>query len=362
MMSREVIGHDQVKCDLAVAAYTHFMMCAKAEAHGGQVRTRQNTLLVGPTGCGKSYLLKTLAKVLRVPLIYISCAEIAPCGYKGRDMSEWVKSISNRIFDEDDVRTQPTVVIWDEIDKLRDDGSLQGSYKSTVQKEMLTYLDGCLCGIDNELDSSQIFNLACGAFVGLDEIRQPESNKPVIGFQQPYAQSHSKDRMQPLLPLVPEHLVRYGFTPEFVGRFSNLASLEAPDHATMRRILCEAENNPLAEKKQLFAIHSIRLELTDDAIDEVIDMAVAHATGARSLRLILDKLFKQTEFHLPEMAARGVSSVVYDCDAVTGKSPPAERTECGARPLETLQQIREKAGSYANWKKPQTDSDILSIW
>jgi ATP-dependent Clp protease ATP-binding subunit ClpX len=352
LLSRRVVGHDQAKRDIAVAAYNFLMGCARADMYGEDLQP-ENLLAVGPTGCGKSLIFKTLGDALRVPVHYISCPNIAPCGYKGQDLSQHLDTISRSVVFED--ITHPTIVVWDEADKLADDGSLQGSYRRTVQQDFLTYLGGAMCGSDLDLDSSRVLNIFAGAFVGLDDIRDAD-RKPVIGFRSPIA-----DGLKKLPPLCPEDLIAFGMIPEFIGRFSRLTSLDPLDSRTMRRILTEAEGNVLARRKAFFATHGIRLELTDDAIDTVVALAIAHPTGARSLRLILDQTLRGVEHCLPDLAEMGVTSLVYDREAVMGNAPPTERT-CGAKPsLEPLVELRQKAASYARPKKPPAGPADLGI-
>ena len=358
MLSKRVIGHEKAKRDLATAAYNHFLNCAKHEVEGTPLSVAdQNTLIAGPSGCGKSLLLKTLGQVLRVPVIHIPCTNVSPNGYKGMDLTQWISRISRRLVDVDDARTQPAIVVLDEVDKLRDDGSLQGSYRRTTQQDFLTYLDGALCGDDSEMDAAQILNIACGAFVGLDEIRQASVKRPVIGFRPHVEEPNSGNHTQGLPQLCPDDLIRFGFIPEFVGRFANITALDSLDGGTMRRILCEAEDNILARKKNLFDLHGIGLELTDDAISEVVAMALKNATGARSLRLILDKLFKEMEYRLPELAQLGVTSLVYDRETVRGTASPTQRIGSEFRPLADLLRARQKAGSYADWKMKPRESE-----
>lgn len=352
-LSRRVIGHDQAKRDIAVAAYNFLMGCARMDMCGGELQT-ENLLAVGPTGSGKSLLVRTLGEELGVQVFYYPCTSIAPNGYKGMDLTEHLDAISRSVVDED--YTRPTIVVWEEADKISDNGSLQGSYKRTIQQDFLTYLEGTMCGSELDLDSSRILNIFCGAFVGLDEIRDAD-RKPVIGFR-----SLGYHGTKKLPPLCPEHLIAYGLIPEFVGRFSRLTSLDPLDSKMMRRILTEAEGNVLARRKAFFAVHGIRLELTDDAIDTVVAIAIAHPTGARSLRLILDQTLQGVEHRLPDMAHQGVTALVYDREAVMGHALPAERT-CGETlSLDSLYELRRKAATYARRRKPPAESADLGIF
>lgn len=359
LLSKHVVGHEQAKQDIAVAAYNYLLSCARSDMQGGKIETENHLMLVGPSGCGKSLLFRTLGQILKVPLFYFPCTNIAPFGYKGQDLTQHLDAISRSVVDED--YTHPVIVVWDEVDKLSDDGSVQGSYRRTVQQDFLTYLDGTMCGSDLDLDSSRILNFACGAFAGLDEIRD-SSRKPVIGFKSSEDDLIVGSGAKMLPPLCPEHLIEYGMIPEFVGRFSRLSSLEPLDSAAMRRILLEAESNVLSRRKAFFALHGIRLELTDDAIDAVMTMAMHHLTGARSLGLILDQVLKEVEHRLPDLAQQGVTSLVYDREAVLGHASPTERTCAKKVSLDSLFELRRKAASYTKRRKPPADSADLGIF
>lgn len=357
LLSRYVAGQDQAKRDIAVAAYNHLMACARADIEGGRVMSDNHVLLVGPTGCGKSLLLETLGHILQVPVYQIDCANLSPHGYKGRDLSQHIESLVSKLVAED--YTHPAIVVWEEVDKLRDDGSLAGSYRTMAQSDALRFLDGALCGNDLDLDASRILSIACGAFEGLDEIRDT-SRIPVIGFRSHGLEFDSACRPNALPPLCPEDLVRYGMMPEFVGRFARLAMLEALDAGTMRRILVETDGNVLSRRKAFFALHGVRLEFTDSAIDEVVAMALVHPTGARSLRLIFDQVLSGIEHRLPELAAHGVTSLVYDSAAVRGNTPPIERGGGEPNVPELLMEVRRKAATYGTTKLLKNKTLILA--
>lgn len=360
LLSKRVIGQDQAKQSIAVAVYQHFINCARSDLLGGRVEPDNNVILLGPTGCGKSQLLRSLGEILEVPMFTIPCTNITPNGYKGRDLVQHLDSVAEIIVT--DGFTQPSIVVWDECDKLSiyghgeaDFAASANVYRRMTQMDFLVYLDGAKCGSDGELDSSRILNIAIGAFNGMDLIRNPRA-KPVVGFHQAGVSTRTT-----LLPVAPEHLITYGLIPEFVGRFSRLATLDPLDHGTMRRIITEAEGNVMARRKEFFALHGVRLEITDDAIDALVSSAVAQGTGARALRLVIDRMLRGVEHRLPEMAASGVNALIYDRDAVLGLSAPIEHSGKPAHPAQ-LFKIRRRAACVLRKASHDRRGDDLGIF
>lgn len=237
-LSRHVIGHESAKRTLAVACYNHFLQCACSD----RVCADNHVLIAGPSGCGKSAMIEALGGILHVPILQIDCAVLSPTGYKGRDLNQIIESLEERFVDGD--RTRPGILVWEEIDKLRDDGFQAGSYRALVQCDALRLLEGAFCGSEGNLDASRILNIGCGAFIGLDDIRD-SGRKSVIGFGNPAGGKLATRLAEPLPPVLPEHFVQFGLMPEFVGRFSRLATLEPLDAPAMRRVLVEAEGGVL---------------------------------------------------------------------------------------------------------------------
>ncbi len=338
LLNKRVIGHEQAKRTIAVAVYQHLINCAKSDTIGGRVEAENHVLLVGPTGSGKSLLFRTLGEVLKIPMFYVPCTNIAPNGYKGKDLAQHLASIADDIVHGS--FTRPAIVIWDEVDKLslyNNNDSVAAIYKHMTQMDFLTYLDGTNCGDNNQMDSSRILNISCGAFPDLNQIRKPKP-KPIMGFH--VGDLSSNEILQPLCP---EHLIRYGLIAEFVGRFARLAELDPLDRKVLRRILTDAEGNVLARRKEFYAVHGIRLEVTDDAIDEIVTKSLAHGTGARSLRLVVDQVFRPIEHKLPDMAEEGVTALVIDKNAVLGISEPIEHKNDLPNTNRTLLELREIA-------------------
>ncbi len=364
-LDRFVIGHDVAKKMLSVACYNHFLQVAAADLAGGseRVHTDNHTIIAGPSGCGKSAMIEALG-FLGIPVLQIDCANLSPHGYKGRDLSQYYDFFAEKLSDEDS--TRPAIVVWEEIDKLCGYGGsagvdhAAGQYRAMVQAEALRFLDGAICGSEGNLDASKILSIGCGAFSGLDEIRSPDC-KSEIGFGKIDRSRSVAGRIESLPVLLPEHLVQYGLLPEFVGRFSRVAALAPLDAISMRKVLVDAESSVLRRKIIFFGLHGVRLSYTQDAIDELVSMAMTHPTGVRSLRLVLDRVLGEAEYRLPDSAAQGVIEISLDRQAVRGEVPPVERRADDGRTPESLLAVRKRAGCYRGKIDP-SQKDDLSIW
>jgi ATP-dependent Clp protease ATP-binding subunit ClpX len=353
MLDKKVVGQIEAKRTLAVAAYNHFLFCALAEVSNWPVEPT-SVLLLGPTGSGKSHLLKILRECLKVPTVYVSCTGLTQNGYKGVNVNDVLERLENELLD--DSRTQPAMVVWDEVDKLRELPATHPVVSSGVQQDLLTYLDGTRCGKSGLLDSTRFLNVACGAFVGLDKLRKRRDSAPRIGFVQQSAQSDLEESMEPLST---RHLIDYGLIPEFVGRFSSITELAQLDAITLRKILTEAEGNPLAVKKRMFEIHGVELRVTDCALDELIARAAKMETGARSLKRVIHATLGRYDRRLPEMAARGVTSLTVTAETIRGEKPAIQTTALDPKDLPLLLELRKRAGAYTVWKKKPKEE---SVW
>jgi ATP-dependent Clp protease ATP-binding subunit ClpX len=355
MLDRKVIGQIEAKRTLAVAAYNHFLFCSLAELTGSPVEPT-SVLLIGPTGSGKSHLLRTLRECLGIPMIYLTCTGLTQNGYKGINVNEVLERLEHELLD--DYRTQPAIVVWDEVDKLREHPHLNHHPVSSrgVQQDLLTYLDGTCCGKSGQLDSSRFMNVACGAFVGLEDLRKRHGTGPQIGFATTAVPTDPEEYLEPLST---QHLIDYGLIPEFIGRFATITELVPADNMMLRRILTDAEGNPLASKKRLFELHGIELKITDCALDELIARAAKMGTGARSLKRVLQNTLGRYDCRLPELAAKGVLSLTITAETVRGEKPAMRVTSRELKDLTQLIALRKHAGVYSLWKKRSMEG---SVW
>jgi ATP-dependent Clp protease ATP-binding subunit ClpX len=354
ILDRKVIGQVAAKRDLSVAAYNHFLACAYSDIQGGPVENAAHAILIGPTGCGKSHLLKTLRECLGVPMFYVSCTGLTQNGYKGTNINEVLERLEQQLLDEE--HTQPAIVVWDEVDKLRELPNHHPFASRGVQQDLLTFLDGTTCGKSGQMDSSRFLNVACGAFVELDQMRKQKRSSQ-IGFLAPPSKEPSLELIE---SLTTQHLIDYGLIPEFIGRFASVTELDPLNSETLRMILCKAEGSVMVQKRHLFELHGISLEFTDEALDEMVTKALKMRTGARSLKRILESTLDGIDHRLPDLAALGVSSIVVTAETVRGEKPATEKITAGDRPLCRLHDLRQRAGDYGLWKKKSAVTE--PIW
>ena len=343
-LDRHVIGHAEAKRMIATASYDHLMQCAETDLMGGKVWPDNHSVVAGPSGCGKSAMIRGLGDFLRIPVLEIDCTSLSPNGYRGRNFNHILDDFETKLVDGG--VTMPALVIWEEIDKLKITGGESGIYREMLQADTLRFLEGAICGEAGTLDSSRLLNIACGAFVGLERIMNPDSN-PRIGFATESGVIGSSIVRRSRERLQPEHLVAFGLIPEFVGRFSRFVALDPINRSVMRRIITEAQSSVLTRKIANFALHGVRLVFDDGAIDVVADMAVAHPTGARSLRMILGRVLADWEFQLPILANAGVCEIRFDAQSVRGNGTPTVTRNPSQKASESLIHARRKAGTYA---------------
>jgi ATP-dependent Clp protease ATP-binding subunit ClpX len=353
LLDQKVIGQTTAKRTLAVAAYHHFLACAQSELTGRLVEPTA-LLLIGPTGCGKSHLLRTL-RCLGVPMIQVNCTSLTANGYKGTNVNEVLERLESELLE--DGRTQPAIIHWEEFDKIRQLPAHHPFNSRGVQEDLLTFLEGTLCGRTGQLDSSRFMNVASGAFVELEKVRKPQIIQSGIGFHATFDQA---DPATTPGPLTTEHLTDYGLIPELIGRFGSITELDPPDATTLRHILTHAGDNPIVNKRQLYELHGIALDFSDEAIDEMVARAIGMGTGARSLKRILEDTLHGIDHRLPDLAADGITGIVVSAETVRGGEADMNRNSTESKPLNRLLFLRERAGGYRNWQKKSKEEQ--SIW
>ncbi len=355
-LDRHIIGHRSAKEMLATACYNHLLSCAIADMTGDDVWPDNHVILAGNSGSGKSAMLTVLGRHLGVPVIEIDCSNLSPAGYRGTNLANIYSDLEERLVESG--VTRPALLIWEEIDKLRDAGDEAGRYRRMTQTDALRYLDGATCGSSGSLNPSRILSIGCGAFGGLDRIQNPEL-APRIGFESAHKLAAPNGRnTQPSLD--PEHLVKFGLITEFVGRFSRFAMLDPLDQSVMRRIITDSESSVFRRKVEHFRQHNVRLSFTDEALDVVAKIAMEHPVGARGLRLILNRILAPWEYQLPLLAAMGIAHIEYTKAAVVGLECPVIHHAEGIKNNETLLDVRHKA--IQSEPPEEDDGDDISIF
>ncbi len=356
-----VHGQQRAKRDLAAAVYAHYMgkallNDAESAAEGIEDVGRQHVLLLGPTGSGKTHMVRTLAALLDVPVMHASATSLVETGYVGEPVESLVRGLYAHAG-TDCARAERGIVYLDEIDKLRRAQEVSRDVSGEgVQNGLLTLLDGRRVPVRRdmpqpEVDSARILFVCTGAFVGLEQIVAAREGRTLrVGFSESVSRSALP---APAEQIAPEDLVRFGLIPELVGRFATITTLEALELEDLVRILTHTRGSVLARQRAFYRLHGLELVVEPEALQAIAVRARATATGARALARELLTCLRATTARLPELVGEGVGRVCVHAGCVNAGELPRLEQRNGPNAQERVRRLRAAAlGRPAQFAEP----------
>ncbi|MDR2672521.1 MAG: ATP-dependent Clp protease ATP-binding subunit ClpX [Coriobacteriales bacterium] len=336
-LSSYVIGQEQAKKALSVAVYNHYKRVALGEdSKDAEVElAKSNIMLIGPTGCGKTLLAQTLARILQVPFAIADATALTEAGYVGEDVENiLLKLITAADFDIE--RAQVGIIYVDEIDKIARKAENLSITRDVsgegVQQALLKIIEGTEASVPPQggrkhpqqellkIDTTNILFILGGAFVGLDKIVADRIGRKGVGFAAEVKQRHRKQDSEVLTHTLPEDLNSFGMIPEFVGRIPVVCTVAELDTADLVRVLTEPKNALVKQYIRMFSFEDVQLTFLDNALEAIAAEAVEHGIGARGLRSICERVLMDIMYELPSNDT--IAEVVVTAEAVRGEKKP----------------------------------------